>query len=264
MFSDPKNWKMIGKQNYEVCFFWANLMWIACQRLWWSRLALLSSFGKLQFPSTHTLSFKQYITEHNQMTLCVIQKPKKNNIRTINNYNCMKPILIRVSFRWHAFIMWSAFSADSIYSKHFSINLYLHSMATSRWANWLIKVEYKKLTTMENSEQKNTKPRPKQKIKILELARENFAAIGISPILVDQPYSFNRKILFGFLILTSSFICNLMYIIRGAKTFAEYTQSIYMFSVPALLTLVWLAILRNVTNLINFTNGLENLANTSK
>lgn len=180
----------------------------------------------------------------------------------------MKPILIKVSFRWHAFIMWSDFSADSIYSKHFSINLYLHSMATSRWANWLIKVEYKKLTTMENSEQKNTKPRPKQKIKILELARENFAAIGriweFRPILVDQPYSFNRKILFGFLILTSSFICNWMYIIRGAKTSAEYTQSIYMFSVAALLTLVWLAILWNVTNLINFTYGLENLAKTSK
>lgn len=117
---------------------------------------------------------------------------------------------------------------------------------------------------MENSEQKNTKPRPEQKIKILELARENFAAIGISPILVDQPYSFNRKNLFGFLILTSSFICNLMYIIRGAKTSAEYTQSIYMFSVAALLTLVWLAILWNVTNLINFTYGLENLAKTSK
>lgn len=107
--------------------------------------------------------------------------------------------------------------------------------------------------------------RPKiQKIEILQLTRKNFAVVGITPDLVDQPHPLNEKILLGFLLLTCSIICNLMYTVCEAKTFIEYTQSIYMFSIAALVTLVLMTILSNVTNLFNFTYGLESLVNTSK
>lgn len=108
-------------------------------------------------------------------------------------------------------------------------------------------------------------PKPKiQKTEILRLTLKNFAAVGFTPDLIDQPYSLNRKILLGFLLLTSSIICNSMYTIREAQTFGEYTQSIYMFSLAALITLVFVTILLNVTELFSFISGVECLINTSK
>lgn len=118
---------------------------------------------------------------------------------------------------------------------------------------------------MANCQQIEPEPKPKkQKIKILELTQKNFATIGIHPNLVDQSYPFNGKNLLLFLLLTSSVICNLMYVIREAKTFDEYTQSVYMLSFAILTAIGSVSLLWNVTELFNLINGFENLANTSK
>lgn len=118
---------------------------------------------------------------------------------------------------------------------------------------------------MEKSAPKLTSKPKIQKTEIFKLTLKNFAAVGFTPDLKYQPYPLNEKILLGFLILISSIICNdLMYIIREAKTFVEYTQSIYMFSLAAIITLVFVTILLNVSELFNFISGVESLINTSK
>lgn len=118
---------------------------------------------------------------------------------------------------------------------------------------------------MANSKQKEPKPKEKiQKIRILELIQKNFAAMGVHPNLAMQMYPLNDTILWGFLILTCSVMCNLMYTLREAKTFADYTQSIYMLSLAALLIPILVITLLNVDKLFNLVNELEKLANTGK
>lgn len=116
---------------------------------------------------------------------------------------------------------------------------------------------------MENPQHSQQKPK-KRKLKIFKLTKKNFAAIGISPELVNHPYPFNVRILLGLLILMASVTCNLLYIICEAKTFAEYTQSIYTFSLAAVITLGLVIVLLNVAELFNLINGFENLVNASK
>lgn len=119
---------------------------------------------------------------------------------------------------------------------------------------------------MENLQQIEPKPKPKpkiRKIRIFRLTQKNFAAVGISRNLVDQPYPFNQTILLGFLILMSSLICNLVYTFCKSKTFAEHTQSTYMCSCAAVIIFTLIFVLLNVNEFFNLISGLENLANTS-
>lgn len=114
---------------------------------------------------------------------------------------------------------------------------------------------------IKNSEQTKSKSQPSS-LRMYQLNQKHFAAAGIHPNLVTQQYPFNCKILLGFLILIISVVWNLMFSFRGAKTFAEYTQSTYMWSLGTLIILVLVNILLNLKKLFNFINEYENLANT--
>lgn len=121
------------------------------------------------------------------------------------------------------------------------------------------------VNAMENSEE--TKPELQKKlskVKIFQLLRESLVATGINPTLATQTYPINWKISMGFLILILSVICNLMYTLYEAETFAEYTQSAYMGSLAAVIFLDLVIILLNVTKLFDLIDGSGNLANTSK
>lgn len=101
-------------------------------------------------------------------------------------------------------------------------------------------------------------------MQLFQLIQNNFAAVGISWNLVAQPYPVNGKISLGFFILIISVICNLMYIVREAKTFAEYTQSIHMCSVATLILFALVIVLLNVKKLFNLINGCQKIVNTSE
>lgn len=103
-----------------------------------------------------------------------------------------------------------------------------------------------------------------RKLKIFQLNQKNFAAIGLNSAVVAQQYAFNEKLLLGILILIFSGTCNLMYTVCEAKTFSEYTQSIYMCSLTTLISLVLLIVIFNVKKLFGFVNDCENFANTSE
>lgn len=127
-------------------------------------------------------------------------------------------------------------------------------------------VTLKSECAMENSDEykPNLSKRPKARVKIFQLSQKKFAAAGIDPSLVTQPYPFNRKISLNFLALLVSVICNLMHTFYEAKTFAEHLQSLYMCSLTISIILALVIVLLNVAKLFNFIEISENLVNKSE
>lgn len=122
---------------------------------------------------------------------------------------------------------------------------------------------------MENNSKESTpelpKPEsPKPKLKIYQLIQKNFAAAGIDLNLLTQPYPLNRKILLNFLILTTSFICNLMHTFYEAKSFGEHVQSNYMCTLTISIALALVIVLLQVAELFSFIDNCENIVNKCK
>lgn len=114
---------------------------------------------------------------------------------------------------------------------------------------------------MENS---NKESRTTTNMKILQLVQKNFATLGVSPNLSLQPYPFNTKIIIGFVTLSLSLSCNLVFAISEAKTFTEQTQSIYMVSLTVLIMFALTIIILKVNKLFCLIDDCENLVNTSE
>lgn len=118
---------------------------------------------------------------------------------------------------------------------------------------------------MENFEQTNpTSWSQIPKLRVFQLIQKKFATVGISPNLVTQSYPLNGKVILGILLLTISFSCNLMFFFYKAKTFAEYTESMHMSSMAALISLIFVIVLLNVRKLFDLINDCENVANSSE
>lgn len=103
-----------------------------------------------------------------------------------------------------------------------------------------------------------------ERMKILQVTQKNFATVGISATLSTRTYPLNGQILLDFALLGLYFICYLMYTFFEAKTFAEYTQSIYLSSMIALIIFVLLIIISNVKRLFDVIIDAENLVNSSE
>lgn len=101
-------------------------------------------------------------------------------------------------------------------------------------------------------------------MKILELTQKNFATVGVTAHLAHQPYPINAKISIGFLILSSYFICNFVFAFCDAKTFTEYTQSIYVTSAVALIIFCAVVLVLNVKKLFKLIKDCEIIVNTSE
>lgn len=111
---------------------------------------------------------------------------------------------------------------------------------------------------MENTKQNKTQSKL-SKLKIFQLTQKHFATIGISRNLVMQPYPINVNILMAFVTI----ICNLVYAIDGAKTLAEYTQSIYIISMAILVIFALMIIILKVDKLFELIGNFESIVNTS-
>lgn len=116
---------------------------------------------------------------------------------------------------------------------------------------------------MENSEQPKSKAKL-PKCKVFEIPLKNLAIVGIRPNLAMQPYPFNAKIFMGFLALGCAIYCTCVYTIYDAKSFAEYTQSIYVCSLLALIVLILLAIIPNAEKMFELIDACDQLVNTSQ
>lgn len=112
---------------------------------------------------------------------------------------------------------------------------------------------------MNDSKQKNL-----PEVTILQTTQKNLAMLGIIPKLVTQSCPLSGKILSGFLLLSTSsaFVC--VYIINDAKTFIDYTQSVYIASVGILLFFEMLILILKVEELYKFVNRCNGIINTSE
>lgn len=111
---------------------------------------------------------------------------------------------------------------------------------------------------MENSQ-------PKQpKLEAFKTIQKKFSMAGISPKLETQTYPFNEKIFWGFLVhfLAVTLIC--VEIFNYAKTFSEYTQSIYIASVDVLFIGSLLILILKVEKLFDLINHCDSFLNTGK
>lgn len=114
---------------------------------------------------------------------------------------------------------------------------------------------------MENSEQGNSQTKL-PKMKICQTVQQNLSTIGISP---NSDFSaFNVKISIGLLLLGSCTVSMLIYIFYEAKTFFQYTQSIYVCSVFILTILTLIIMVLHSSKMLQIIDGWESLANTSK
>lgn len=115
--------------------------------------------------------------------------------------------------------------------------------------------------TMEFSRPENRAPKqPPPRRMILQLLQKNYATVGICP----NRESFNLRVIIGSLLMTSYFICNLVFVFFEAKTFTDYTQSVFMGSVAALTIFLLFVIILKKNKLLNFIKNCENLVNRSK
>lgn len=116
-------------------------------------------------------------------------------------------------------------------------------------------------------EKKSEERKPKSqlpKMHSFQLTQKNFAMAGIHRSLVTQAYPINLKISLGFVILNAGAIFTLIFTFFDAKTFAEYTQTIYLFSLVALIIFALLIVVFKVDKLFEFIDTCIGIVNTSE
>lgn len=102
------------------------------------------------------------------------------------------------------------------------------------------------------------------KMKILQITQGSFTSLGIGPHLLTREYPLNGNILIGFLLLISAMVCCFSFTFFEAKTFDEYTQSVYMGAATILYVFILAINIFNVENYCTIIDGLENIINTSE
>lgn len=116
---------------------------------------------------------------------------------------------------------------------------------------------------MENSEKNRNQPKF-PKMQILQLTRKKFATAGITKSLTTQAHPFNGGILIGFLTVNAALISSVLYLIYGAESFAEYTQSVYCASFAGLVIGNFTIIIFKANTLFEYIENCESLVNTSE
>lgn len=112
----------------------------------------------------------------------------------------------------------------------------------------------------DNNELKSDKP----KLKIFKMSQKYFAILGISPILVTQPYPFNRNISINYLLFGLHLICHFIFVLYEATTLWEYIQSIYLCSISILGAMVFSMLVFRVSILFKYIAEFETVINIGK
>lgn len=112
--------------------------------------------------------------------------------------------------------------------------------------------------TKTTSTKRGTCSKPKlSKTKVLQLVQKNFATAGIVANVATQTYPLNTRIWLGFLTLGMGIIFNFKYTFYEARTFIEYTQSIFMSSLTIIVSFALLNLVVKVRKLFEFINHCD-------
>lgn len=117
---------------------------------------------------------------------------------------------------------------------------------------------------MKNSKSENSRSNLKTLKKVFQIGQRNLAAVGVHRNLTAQSFPLNDKIAFGIFIYGAAIICIFKYTFYEAKTFIEYTQSMYLGSLAVGAALVLSIMILNVKKLFEYITACENIANTSE
>lgn len=116
---------------------------------------------------------------------------------------------------------------------------------------------------MEGTSDRKSGPQS-PKIKIFQIIQKNLASIGIGPNSETKRHPINAKTLLISLMLALATISIVIYISKGANTFAEFTQSAYTCSVLVLMSFVLIIMIAQLEELFKIINDCECLANISQ
>lgn len=100
--------------------------------------------------------------------------------------------------------------------------------------------------------------------KAFELIQRDFAYGGITSDLVHQSYPLNGRILFGFLLLGSNICFVLLFAVKNAKEFDEYTQCVNVITGMMLFIFALLILIVKIKQLFEFIDGGNDLINISE
>lgn len=100
-------------------------------------------------------------------------------------------------------------------------------------------------------------------MKIFQTVQKNLAILGISSMQSNQAF-YNRKYLLYLLLSGSLIIMNCVFLIYVAKSFKEYTDSIYITSVSIALFISLSFLIRRMRNLFEFIDNLEKIVDDSE
>lgn len=116
---------------------------------------------------------------------------------------------------------------------------------------------------MENSRPENSHSKL-PKIKTFQAIQKSLAMVGISPELATQTYSLNGRLLLDFALFGSGVTFQSVYISNDAKTFSEYTQSIYVASAGLLIVFILIVLILKVNELFDLTKRYDSILNMCK
>lgn len=103
-----------------------------------------------------------------------------------------------------------------------------------------------------------------RRVRIFQAAQPYFAILGFDSALANQQYAFNWRIFFGFLLSGVATILFLMFIIIEAKTFWEFSQTIYFYFVMFIEFITLIVLVFQAQKIFNFIANFENVINTSE
>lgn len=102
------------------------------------------------------------------------------------------------------------------------------------------------------------------KMKFFTTALENFAFLGIEWDESSQKYTFNRKNIIPQIVCVHCITLTLLFLIYDAKSFVEYTETLFILSTAFLCGIVYISVYIKVNVLHNFFESCNSVANMSK
>lgn len=103
-----------------------------------------------------------------------------------------------------------------------------------------------------------------EQLKAFESIQRNFAYAGITANFAHQSRPLNRRISFGFLLLTLDICSVLLFVVYDAEQFVEYTQCANILSAMTIIIFALLALTVRVKRLFEFIAGGNDLVNISE
>lgn len=98
-----------------------------------------------------------------------------------------------------------------------------------------------------------------EKMKLFQIIQKKFAFFGITSTQSIEAHPFNEKILLVYVVYGSTWISSVLFLVRRASTFEEYTNNIYITTATAMIIFCFTVVVLRMPKLFEFINKCERL-----